>query len=83
MTDSPSASAGACPAGSSAHAGGLVAGFHSPLTAHVVSASSLLSAEWSQPLVIGGFHHHLVLLQYHFRLCLLFLLCFTFSTSLC
>lgn len=55
MTDSPSASAGACSAGSSAHAIWLVAGFCSPLTASVVSASSLLSAEWSQPLVIGGF----------------------------
>lgn len=35
-----------------------------------------LSAAWSQPLAIDGFHHHLVLLQYLFRLCLLVLTVF-------
>lgn len=40
MTDSPSASPGAHPARSSAHGIGIVAGFHSALTASVVSASS-------------------------------------------
>lgn len=40
MTDSPSASPGAHPAGSSARGIGVVAGFHPALTASLVSASS-------------------------------------------
>lgn len=40
MTGSSSASPGARPASSSAHAIGVVAGFHCPLSASVVSASS-------------------------------------------